>query len=389
MAYLDTIIATARQSEPQERGYYESGYRIMRDGVPCRVFHKRCKEVAAQIAAIEIARDSGAELALDDAPSFYFKPVEGKQYKAKGAKPVPPRPKSGAGKEYYATGKRYIVGGIPCRLAFDKGNHCLRHWADGERSPKQLADWKERADDWFEAWEAGEQVEGYIRAGDLAEQQERIPEPEPQEQPEPVQEPLDLDAAEPPVEAPVEAPVEVERRVEGEEPVEAEPAQIANPRPPEEQQERIWKPLRVGPSDWVLCDGRTWLGHAGEFLWFDSREEALEALDQLSAQSVEQESAQSSPRPISRPSRETTAARSGIVPRMARGLFARPNIRPSSEQISRWRGYRHRKATAGRLGKQSARTCPSCAGWKRWTKNAENVLSKCQIVNAGGEHVSL
>ena len=267
MAYLETQIATAsRTVEAPERDYYDGAHRVTRDGVPCRVFIKRDKELSAQIKAIEIARDAGAEIALDDAPTFAFMPApsdESGPYVAKGAKPVPAKPTAGEGKAYYATGKRYIIGGIPCRVAFAKLNHSFAHWADGSREGKFLADWIERADEWFEQWEAGDAVEGYIRAGDLAalapvrsvEVREAV-----EASPEAPESPLDSAGTPDPIEA-----------------------SETSPEAPDSPQEDIapkalasmpWEAVFIGDGNWIIRSGRAWLGHDGEFVFCDTREEA-------------------------------------------------------------------------------------------------------------------
>ena len=302
MAYLETQIATSSAApvEAPERDYYEDGFRITRDGVPCRVFVKRDKELSAQIRAIEIARDAGAQVELDDAPTFAFMPSANDEeniYKAKGAKPVPPKPTKGAGKDYYSTGKRYIIGGIPCRVAFAKLNHSFRHWADGERSAKQLADWKERAADWLGAWEAGEPVEGYERAGAFKPSQASVEAVEGIETPSPIDapqmpleapvEPLDavevveaVDAMETPLEAletPVE-PVEAIDAIEGtetplESPVEASTARSLAA--------SSWEAVYIGDATWIVRSGRAWLGHDGGFVFLDSLDEAERIADAL------------------------------------------------------------------------------------------------------------
>lgn len=113
-----------------ENGYYAGGFRVMVDGVPQKVFIKRSRELAEQIAMIEIAREAGSELELDDAPAFKFAPAEHdpeRIAKRRGAAPVPsPSPMM---KRYYEGGVRKIVAGIPVRLARHSPNHSLAHWA--------------------------------------------------------------------------------------------------------------------------------------------------------------------------------------------------------------------------------------------------------------------
>lgn len=155
MAYRDTLIASKRRTiEPQAapKGYYEGAHRVVRDGVPCRVFYAPSKAQKERLAAIRLACEAQVSVELDDCPQFAFEPLEGAErvYKAKGARPVPARPTSGAGADYYSGHRRYIIGGVPCRLAFDKGNQSYRHWANGE--PMGGFDkWNERAHEWWEA----------------------------------------------------------------------------------------------------------------------------------------------------------------------------------------------------------------------------------------------
>lgn len=215
--------------------YYDGAYRVVRDGVPCRVFHKRTREQAAKIAAIELACAAGVELDLEDQPAFSFVPAEREGvYRSKGAAPVPKAPP--ASEPFYRGRKRYIVGAVPTSLARDKLNHSMRHWAVGEPMGGFEA-WAKRAAEWWEGVEASRGV---------------------QSEAEPVGSKLETEESAPPI--PLAEPVEA-----------TDAASNTNPVP---DVVRDWNPLQIAPDTWVLADGNTWLGVDGEFLFYDSYEEA-------------------------------------------------------------------------------------------------------------------
>lgn len=142
-----TAASEAPAAEARAIDYYAGAKRVTVGGVPQRVFQWRSKELAAQISAIETARDAGCELDLADAPLFSFIPAEGEReaVKRRGALPVPkPSPIM---REYYKGGERVIIGGVPCRVPRPFGvNHSPRHWASLN---VPMRDWNIRAAQWW------------------------------------------------------------------------------------------------------------------------------------------------------------------------------------------------------------------------------------------------
>lgn len=130
--------------------YYDGAHRVTRDGVPCRVFHKRSRELARQIAMIEIARDTGCEIHLEDAHKFNFAPVERTPEQIAGHRAPRVTPKPPKGCDYYKGGVRKVVQGVPCRFAMMPPNYTQSHWAD-INAP--MVDWQERHDEFAEQLE--------------------------------------------------------------------------------------------------------------------------------------------------------------------------------------------------------------------------------------------
>jgi hypothetical protein len=101
----------------KEDPYYQGAYRVIRDGVPCRVF---IKGPAKGKKEIELAAGWGVELRFDDIPGFTFDPVQdrhqqlqrGTRYRASSQIPKP----GPMAKEYYKGGVRLVIGGVPCKV---------------------------------------------------------------------------------------------------------------------------------------------------------------------------------------------------------------------------------------------------------------------------------
>lgn len=98
--------------------YYAGGRRVMRDGVPCKVFSRpRSAETTALIDRLAMVCAGKVEWEGDpNFPGFSFKPAvdrkgAGKRSAASAVKVSP------AVKSYYEGGHRFIIDGVPVRLA--------------------------------------------------------------------------------------------------------------------------------------------------------------------------------------------------------------------------------------------------------------------------------
>lgn len=128
--------------------YYAGAKRVTRNGVPCRVFQWRSRELSAQIASIEIAAAAGCPVDLADAPRFLFIPAErGNSQAVKHKVAALVSKPSAMMRDYYKGGARVTVGGVPCRLARPLAkNHSTRHWAS---LSEPMQNWQERAAAWW------------------------------------------------------------------------------------------------------------------------------------------------------------------------------------------------------------------------------------------------
>lgn len=98
--------------------YYNGGFRVNYHGAPMKIFIKRSKQLAIQISMIEIARDVGCDIYLEDAHRFRFEPApynSKRKLKRKSVNPVP-SPNT-IMKDYYKGGIRKVIDGVPCRVA--------------------------------------------------------------------------------------------------------------------------------------------------------------------------------------------------------------------------------------------------------------------------------
>lgn len=133
--------------------YYDDAFRVTRDSVPCRVFHKGAP--AGHRELIKAAAKCGVEIeALEGAPRFTFTPsadalARGVSYRASA--PTIPKDKTG----YYDGYVRVLVHGVPCRLARDSKNYSKAHWSKPEpvtygysyRRPEDSLTWSKRAEE--------------------------------------------------------------------------------------------------------------------------------------------------------------------------------------------------------------------------------------------------
>jgi antirestriction protein ArdC len=101
-------------------GYYDGGRRVLRGGVPCKVYSRAASaELLAFRARVALVLAGELEWEPDPAfPGFTFEPATGDEAKLSPRKSVALAPKLGAAaRSYYASGHRIVIGGVPCRIA--------------------------------------------------------------------------------------------------------------------------------------------------------------------------------------------------------------------------------------------------------------------------------
>lgn len=101
-------------------GYYDGGRRVLRGGVPCKVFSRPASpELLALRARVALVLAGELQWEPDPAfPGFTFEPATGDEAKPSPRKSAALAPKLGAAaRSYYASGHRIVIGGVPCRIA--------------------------------------------------------------------------------------------------------------------------------------------------------------------------------------------------------------------------------------------------------------------------------
>ena len=127
--------------------YYDSGYRVSRDGVPTIVYHRGNSTHRAMIA---IAAETGIALELDDCPQFGFTPSGDALAKA-AAYRSSFRPTISTGTalaQYYtpASVVRRIICGVPCRVARERAGTSSAHLSGWATLSAPMDGWEYRAE---------------------------------------------------------------------------------------------------------------------------------------------------------------------------------------------------------------------------------------------------